>query len=213
MASGLTFRAFWICFLLFDGANCLPAQKGNPVLREYPFSNIESNSYGGVPAPYGDDSGLLNSGGFPRSGSDSGSAGISYQFSGGKPVPSFVSVQREPVPQSQEPGQYTQLVSTPTKPKPTPSRLSLAKGGTVPNEYEPRETVEQANYPSHSSVYHNHVSSHSGSAQTGTSTGHEPNEFISAPSDTFVQGPEYASTGIHCDLTTSSPSKVPCVMA
>ncbi|XP_045079576.1 uncharacterized protein LOC121577410 [Coregonus clupeaformis] len=192
MAPGLTFRAFWICFLLFDGANCLPAQKGNPVLRKYPFRNIESNSYGGMPAPYGDASGLLNSGGFPRSGSDSGSAATSYQFSGGKPAPSFVSVQREPVPQSQELGQYTQLVSTPTKPKPMPSRLSLTKGGTVPSEYELRETVEQANY---SSVYDDHVSSHSDSAQTRTSTEHEPNEIIPAPSDTFVQEPENASTG------------------
>ncbi|KAK6320104.1 hypothetical protein J4Q44_G00092110 [Coregonus suidteri] len=191
MAPGLTFRAFWICFLLFDGANCLPAQKGNPVLRKYPFRNIESNSYGGMPAPYGDASGLLNSGGFPRSGSDSGSAATSYQFSGGKPAPSFVSVQREPVPQSQELGQYTQLVSTPTKPKPMPSRLSLTKGGTVPSEYELKETVEQANY---SSVYDDHVSSHSDSAQTRTSTEHEPNEIIPAPSDNFVQEPENAST-------------------
>lgn len=71
----------------------------------------------------------------------------------------------------------------------------MPKGGTVTSEYESRETVEQANYPSHSSVYGDHVSSHSGSAQIGISARHEPNEFIPALSSTFVLESEHASTG------------------
>ncbi|KAJ8003060.1 hypothetical protein DPEC_G00165430 [Dallia pectoralis] len=165
MFSGLLFRAFSFSLLLFEGGNCHPAEKENPVLHGYPLRSTESKIYGGVPAPYRDDSALLEIGGFPRSDPDTLSVGKNHRSPGRKPDPRFLAVQKGAFPKSKEPGLFKQYVSTSTKPR----RLSLTKVEPVTGP-----TTEQ-NYPQ--------LSRHP--------TGLEPNVFIPTPvSRTFVKEPE-----------------------